>query len=1243
MQSKMDLSDDNSSGGSDMDISDNELDLPAHSALKTHPSYRQVPITQDTITINSTASHSLSCGSENGISSTLLTSGESNYSVPHTVFHPSYSSTATYTAWNDVTSISLDLTLPETEDPLVIDITHECIEKNNTIEELYGPFSACDKHHAYSSYTRPQYTASPQFSPRPFRQTTEQSGLAQRLMEIELLKKKIGERERELEIVRQCTATQSPLPQIISAPDSASSPFTANLSTVNKLVSPSEEIADITSEAAIDAAVEAAYQPLAEPSTIAIATDMLEKSCEQLQQIVDNKLKENSIQNVTDSFSLLNSESHAEDKTEEFSIAHYAPTESDQDIEMVEVLAMSSPILEGDSGMYDSDSDQSFLTAPESPQQEKEYEQERERELSSIRIRERIEHYKQELEEMQKRKEILEIRKLSLHVKMSIGRNRQIMASKQEKKPTEDIVMSLGDKRPNNAMEEQNDISTPGKRHLRRATMDAQLVSPTNSGIQGHVFDIPNTANTAPFTSYHTSAIPSAMVPVISLGSHTFSNMYSQHSIPLLTHPPAHGSIVPSNLSLPLYAPSSSPPPPPPSSPPPPPPPLPSSTGLIPTPIQSPRTSYSPRNQRQLPPSIQTSPIISAQSNSLPPSPTASGVPMVDGMKLGNYLNEVEELIKVRIGSIRVTDVPEIRAVRLPSRPLRLLTIDGMTLSLNSVMLEKEDKTEQPQFGMLISHINSSSTMVTDSIGQSIHSQESSEEVSDIAYESVLYNIIGRSESLVCPRMPEVQKHIQHILQALPNDFLNLIACEDYWGSIEVGKAKELAATAALSHPSVEILWDIYAELCLYQHGRTETFLNAIKTILEQVPLAFDVHWQRIRVAKTSELRQVLATNLLKYIAEQKAGPKSLGNRAMSDLTAEVVLRTLRREGLSTILKFLTGSEDSVNVKIVETFSLEESQSHFAMSDHDLYIVWMTILYYFLCNQVPSSICRHWISSLISKGHRPAKKPMFTLGWSSVAEGGPLTQTEQIGSINILLSMLRYFSKKARSNDYKRPLLMGVLRTLFDLLAHMDCYKRAGALALIRSGFDVEALRPEVYDIAAHLETQMGDHSGAIDRLTPSMLRLSLNQRLALAYRSARLLNPCRTSPPELLQEAARLAGLPLMAAYEMDSSTSLESGNVEVDFIRRLYLTVLGMDTLLPLPFKRSFKPREFRASAFAWINLIFLTQITRWIYNNPILENTLIQQLHMARDRASAHVNEEEVRQCLCLFLLFSIYVCI
>ncbi|KAF7730433.1 hypothetical protein EC973_002240 [Apophysomyces ossiformis] len=497
----------------------------------------------------------------------------------------------------------------------------------------------------------------------------------------------------------------------------------------------------------------------------------------------------------------------------------------------------------------------------------------------------------------------------------------------------------------------------------------------------------------------------------------------------------------------------------------------------------------------------------------------------------------------------------------------------------------------------------------------------------DVYFESPLLNVLQRDEASLLTRKMEVKPYVNNILHGLPLGIASDIATNSLQVRTDLGPAKDLAIEAVRAYPNVELLWALYAELSLYCHGESEIFNKDIDSILEHVPLVLDVHWQRIRVARDASKRETLWNDLLALVARHKAAEKSPGPVIISGITTEILLRLLRYEGLPVVLKLLTKNEKAINVEAVKPFSLEDTASHIQLIDDDLYVLWMTILYFFLCRKMPDTICRNWYSTLLTSGRPSVTKLKFTIDWSSVVSEAPLSRPEQLGVVNMLLSMLRYFSKKARGNDTKRPLLMSVLRTLLDFLSHVECYRRAGTLALLRGAFEMEALRPEVYDIAAVLQTQMGDRAGALNGLKSHAERLSMNHKLILAYRSAHLLRPSEKSPQEELREAALLLKLPLKDVYDMQGA-SADTDNVQVDLVRRMYLIALGMDFMLPLQAKRSFNANEFRSSAFAWINLIFLTQISRWIYQDPILQSTLLQQLKMARDFGINAVDSEDAK---------------
>ncbi|KAI7857954.1 hypothetical protein BDC45DRAFT_346836 [Circinella umbellata] len=337
------------------------------------------------------------------------------------------------------------------------------------------------------------------------------------------------------------------------------------------------------------------------------------------------------------------------------------------------------------------------------------------------------------------------------------------------------------------------------------------------------------------------------------------------------------------------------------------------------------------------------------------------------------------------------------------------------------------------------------------------------------------------------------------------------------------------------------------------------------------------------------------------------------------------MMRTLRFFGLDYVLYLLTRKKELfIKNDKVDMFSLETLN----LDDHDIYVVWMTVLYYLLFRRMPDSICRHWYASILTNGKPSTVKPMFTIDWSVTAAQAPLSRSEQLSSLNILLSMLRHFSKKARSNGAKRPLLMGVWQTLLNLLPHCECYKRAGTLTLLRNGLDIEALQPEIYDMAAYLETQMGDRIGATKRLQSYTHRLSLNHQFLLAYRSAHNMGLSMASSHNDMQEAARLVALPMEAAFDLSDIPPLSTqGSVYIDFVRRLYLSALGMDPTPPAVTKKVYNSGTIRNSAFAWINLMFLTQISMWVCSQR-LHVVFVKQLENTRDYAMEAVKSDEAK---------------
>ncbi|KAI9260624.1 hypothetical protein BDA99DRAFT_512680 [Phascolomyces articulosus] len=592
--------------------------------------------------------------------------------------------------------------------------------------------------------------------------------------------------------------------------------------------------------------------------------------------------------------------------------------------------------------------------------------------------------------------------------------------------------------------------------------------------------------------------------------------------------------------------------------------------------------------------------------------------PIADAMKLGTYLSELEGLIKIRF----LSDTNAVRSTnpiaRIPPRPSRLITVDGFTLALDSVLLR-----ETPQNTDIVSplSIDFASALPT-------HKQEAMED--NLAFDSLLYNIIQRNDRSFRTLPSSIQTALAGIVASLPSDVRDIQSNKRY-GNPSFEKARQLVREATQAHPEVELLWGLFAELSLYYHGpSSQEIMNDLSSIDGNIPFAAaDVIWQKIRAAMTntsdSQQPKLIIENLLNNLAKSRgATQKSAEAKSISGISTEIIMRTLRFFGLDYVLYLLTGKKETfIKDDGVELFSLETNN----LDDHDIYVVWMTVLYNLLFQRMPDSICRHWYASILTNGRPSTVKPLFTIDWAMTAAQAPLSQQEQLSSLNILLSMLHYFSKKARGNGAKRPLLMGVWQTLLNLLPHCECYKRAGTLTLLRGGLEVEALQPEIYDMAAYLETQMGDRAGATSRLQARAFQLSLNHRFLLAYRSAHNMGLSGTSSLKDMREAAKLVCAPMEIAFDIPKTVSNEEDSVYIDSVRRFYLSALGLDPTPPRPTKKAYNTGVIRHSAFAWINLMFLTQINLWIYSQH-MHAMFIQQLENTRDGAMESVKSDEAK---------------
>lgn len=166
----------------------------------------------------------------------------------------------------------------------------------------------------------------------------------------------------------------------------------------------------------------------------------------------------------------------------------------------------------------------------------------------------------------------------------------------------------------------------------------------------------------------------------------------------------------------------------------------------------------------------------------------------------------------------------------------------------------------------------------------------------------------------------------------------------------------------------------------------------------------------------------------------------------ISEKTTEILIRTMRLFGLVEVLKLLT-DDKITEISNAEGGIILLDQIQY-VNDDGKYFIWMSILHYYVMNTLPVDVCDIWMRSLVKNGTPSREKPLFTIDWRNALKDEPVDRSTLRGAINILLSMLRYFGNSAIGNVNKKPLLVGVLITLFSFLSYTRCYELIGTKVL---------------------------------------------------------------------------------------------------------------------------------------------------------------------------------------------------
>lgn len=344
----------------------------------------------------------------------------------------------------------------------------------------------------------------------------------------------------------------------------------------------------------------------------------------------------------------------------------------------------------------------------------------------------------------------------------------------------------------------------------------------------------------------------------------------------------------------------------------------------------------------------------------------------------------------------------------------------------------------------------------------------------------------------------------------------------------------------------------------------------------------------------------------------------------ISEQTTEVLLRTLRFDGLRGVLDQLLQAADTsleVSSRLI-TVAFRRRQS-LPITDHDLCFIWLCIITFYVFGRLPNDLNRtHWFERVTKQGHLiPSANPLFVVDWSK--SDAKVDKVQQTVVVTVLLEMLRYFCSRALNNVAKKPLLVAVWRNLVGLLEALDCYGRPATLVLLRRNLEtlwkIKTMQPELADMIFELEKKIhggGDDNGmTMDSLCkpmpssgPIMGRLPMD--LFMAYKAAMRIDPRKDMDQATLLLSAWRLGRPLWHIYNHDTIARLErmkamgrdslrpaeSHLAPITYLCGLYSSALGVTDSFEILQVPNFNIPEFREMPIAWINALFIHLIHFW-----------------------------------------------
>lgn len=325
-------------------------------------------------------------------------------------------------------------------------------------------------------------------------------------------------------------------------------------------------------------------------------------------------------------------------------------------------------------------------------------------------------------------------------------------------------------------------------------------------------------------------------------------------------------------------------------------------------------------------------------------------------------------------------------------------------------------------------------------------------------------------------------------------------------------------------------------------------------------------------------------------------------------MTAELLTRLVRIGGIKDVIKIMTHKDSfEIDTTKADIFKLDTSPDLYLLEE-DKYYIWMLVVHYLIMQRLPQGVSDMWMNGLVKDGHPNMSKALFSIDWTDALKDQPLDTETLYGATNILLSMLAHFGELACLDLQKKPLLIGVLRTLMTFLCCVPCYMVPGTLELLYKFQEIQDLSPEILEMLTDLEFKSnGSLKTVITRLFDGCQTLTRPQSFAIAYRSVCMYCEQINYTTENIVLLACMLSIPLAS----DQTNRSEVEKIILNSVEGIdYEAKVAMVKGILQNYRNLVRRSEADlASTFVWINLLLLQKIYQMLC--PVERNDILQEM--------------------------------